>query len=74
MQANISDLLCEKRAAQRLGLSIATLRRRRLLRLPPAWVKLGARILYREEDLSNFVLANVVKPTGLGRPETEEAW
>ena len=56
------ELRNEKQAAQRLGLSVATLRRRRLLRQPPAWVKLGARVLYRSNDLDDFVQANLVQP------------
>jgi hypothetical protein len=59
---NFGELLNEKEAAKCLGLSVATLRRRRLLRQPPVWVKLGARALYRSEDLASFVMANLVKP------------
>ena len=36
------------------------MRRRRLFRLPPAWAKLGGRVLYREEDLEKFVTASLV--------------
>lgn len=60
-------LLNEHEAAQRLGLSVATLRRRRLLRQPPVWCKLGARVLYRAEDLTSFVEANIVQPAAGGR-------
>lgn len=56
-----TDLFDEREAARRLGLSVATLRRRRLLRQPPAWVKLGGRVLYRAVDLNAFVEANVVR-------------
>lgn len=61
------EILNEREAAVRLGLSVATLRRRRLLRQPPAWVKLGARCLYRAADLQAFVEANLVRPTGSDR-------
>jgi hypothetical protein len=54
----------EQEAAWWLGLSVGTMRRRRLLREPPAWVKLGGRVLYRESDLRAFVEANVVSVTG----------
>lgn len=54
-------LFDEREAAQRLGLSVATMRRRRLLRNPPAWVKLGRRVLYRKQDLESFVNANVIR-------------
>jgi len=53
-------LFDEHEAARRLGLSVATMRRRRLLRRPPIWVKLGGRVLYRNEDLVAFVEANLV--------------
>jgi hypothetical protein len=56
-----SVLFDEREAARRLGLSVATIRRRRLLRLPPAWVKLGGRVLYRPQDLVDFIDANVVE-------------
>jgi predicted DNA-binding transcriptional regulator AlpA len=56
-----TGLLNEREAARRLGLSVATMRRRRLLRHPPAWVKLGARVLYQSEELAAFVDANVVR-------------
>jgi predicted DNA-binding transcriptional regulator AlpA len=56
-----TELLNEREAARRLGLSVATMRRRRLLRHPPAWVKLGARVLYQSEELAAFVDANVVR-------------
>ena len=54
-------LLDENEAARRLGLSVATMRRRRLFRLPPVWVTLGGRVLYRPLDLDAFVEANVVQ-------------
>lgn len=57
-----THLLDEKEAGRRLGLSVATMRRRRLLRLPPAWVKLGGRVLYRPLDLDTFIEANLVQP------------
>jgi hypothetical protein len=54
--------LCDEReAARRLGLSVATLRRRRLNQQPPIWVKLGGRVLYRKQDLESFIEANVVR-------------
>jgi len=40
-----TELFSEQEAAQWLGLSVATLRRRRLFRQPPVWLKLGARVL-----------------------------
>ena len=67
-----TDLFDEREAARRLGLSVATMRRRRLLRRPPAWVKLGGRVLYRalELDAPNAVIAEA----GAINPETYPAW
>lgn len=62
-------LINEKQAAKRLGLSVATLRRRRLLRQPPPFVKLGNRVLYRAEDLTAFIAANIVRPSGAGQDQ-----
>jgi predicted DNA-binding transcriptional regulator AlpA len=56
------ELLNEREAARRLGLSVATLRRRRLNRQPPAWVKLGSRVLYRVQDLESFIQAHLIRP------------
>jgi hypothetical protein len=61
------NLLNEHQAAQRLGLSVASLRRRRLLQLPPAYAKLGARVAYRPQDLDEFIAANIVRPAGGGQ-------
>lgn len=63
-----TELLNEREAARRLGLSVATLRRRRLNLKPPVWVKLGGRVLYRGQDLESFIEANVVRlPEGTQR-------
>ncbi len=56
----VEMLLDEKEAARRLGLSVATMRRRRLLRQPPVWVKLGGRVLYRQQDLDAYIESCVV--------------
>ena len=55
-------LLDERESANRLGLSLATLRRRRARGLPPAWVCLGKRILYRAQDLDDLIEASLVRP------------
>jgi len=60
------ELHNEREAALKLGLSVATLRRRRRRRQPPAWVKLGSRVLYRQKDLDAFVEANLVRPSSGG--------
>ncbi len=58
---SLAELCDEREAARRLGLSVATLRRRRLRRQPPVWAKLGSRVLYRKQDLESFIEANVVR-------------
>jgi hypothetical protein len=61
-------LIEERDAARFLGLSVFTLRRRRLLRQPPNWVKLGARVLYKKKDLESLIDASVVHvPTADGK-------
>jgi hypothetical protein len=55
------QLFDEREAARQLGLSVATMRRRRLFRQPPAWLKLGSRVLYRAAELEAFVEASVVQ-------------
>jgi hypothetical protein len=57
---NEMELFNERVAARFLGLSVSTMRRRRLLRQQPAWVKLGARVLYKKKDLESFIDASVV--------------
>lgn len=54
-------LLTEKDIAALLQISIPTLRRWRMLRTGPAFVKLGALVRYRPEDLSAFMEAGKEK-------------
>jgi hypothetical protein len=56
-----TELCDEREAAGRLRLSVATLRRRRRHRQPPAWVKLGSRVFYRKKDLESFIDTNLVR-------------
>jgi hypothetical protein len=51
----------EKVAKDRTGLSYSTLRRRRKLRLPPDFVKLGDRVFYTDEALDNFIEENTIR-------------
>lgn len=48
-------LLTETEAADFLGFSTKTLQKRRWLRQPPKFVKLGRSIRYRIEDLESYV-------------------
>lgn len=58
-------LLNERDASRLLGLSLATLRRRRAQGSPPRYVKFGRLVRYRRADLASFVtdsLANTGNP------------
>ncbi|RJP75010.1 MAG: DNA-binding protein [Desulfobacteraceae bacterium] len=54
--------LNEHHAANRLGLSVQTLRNWRHLCKGPAYIRLGRRIIYREEDLQIFEDSNRIEP------------
>jgi predicted DNA-binding transcriptional regulator AlpA len=60
----MTNLLTERECAERLALSLATLRRRRCEGRPPKWIKIGASVRYRLEDLEEFIDASVVKLDG----------
>jgi predicted DNA-binding transcriptional regulator AlpA len=54
-QNTADDLLTEHEAARLLKVSVATMRRRRLFRQPPDFVKLGASVRYRLESIQRFI-------------------
>ena len=49
------ELLTEHEVAQLLKVSVATIRRRRLFRQPPDFVKLGASVRYRREAIQRLI-------------------
>lgn len=49
------SLLDERQVAQLLNISVATLRRRRLLKLPPDWLKIGASVRYQPATIAAFL-------------------
>jgi len=51
----LETLLTERDVAGLLKVSIATIRRRRLLGQPPAWIKVGASVRYSPSELAGFV-------------------
>lgn len=51
----LEDLLTEHEVAKLLKVSIATIRRRRLLRHPPDFVKIGASVRYRREAIQRLI-------------------
>jgi excisionase family DNA binding protein len=57
----MSNLMTEEEVSKRLSVSLASLRRWRLLRKGPVFVKVGSLVRYRPEDLDAW-LASL--PTG----------
>lgn len=53
--AEPQSLWNEHQVAAHLGISVATLRRWRLLNKGPKWIKLGACVRYRPEDIEAFI-------------------
>jgi predicted DNA-binding transcriptional regulator AlpA len=57
----VSNLLNEYDVAERLHMSVATVRRYRLFRQGPRYLKIGASVRYKPEDLSAWLES---RPTG----------
>ena len=57
----MQTFLNEQEVSQRLNISVATLRRWRLEKRGPTFVKVGSHVRYRPEDLDSWVAA---LPTG----------
>lgn len=53
----------EKGTAQYTALSVATLRKRRRLGLPPAFIRIGRRVIYSRADVDEFLAGQRVVPT-----------
>jgi hypothetical protein len=51
----LEQLLTEHEVAKILRLSVATIRRRRLLKQPPTWIKIGASVRYTPQSISAFL-------------------
>lgn len=51
----LDKLLNEHDVARITGLSVATIRRRRLLKQPPKFIKLGAAVRYRPTDVAAWI-------------------
>lgn len=54
-----SSLMTEHEVARFFNVSLTTIRRRRLLRQPPEWIKIGASVRYRSEAIQRFVEDNL---------------
>jgi hypothetical protein len=50
--------LTEHDVAAILNVSVATIRRRRLFKRPPDWIKIGASVRYKREAVLRFVDSN----------------
>jgi hypothetical protein len=55
-------LLRESAVERDYGLSGSYLRKRRWLRLEPAYIRIGRAIYYHRSDLEKFIAANRVEP------------
>jgi len=62
----IETLLNEYDVARITGLSVASVRRWRLLRQGPKYLKIGAAVRYKPEDISAWLES---RPSGGGHPE-----
>ena len=63
----ISDLIPEGEYAAQRGVSIRTIQRERATRTGPAFIKIGKKIFYRPEAISDWLLANEqVQPRAAG--------
>lgn len=55
MHNALENLLNEKAVARITGLSVASVRRWRLLRQGPRYIKIGAAVRYKPEDISAWL-------------------
>ena len=62
----LDNLLSEHDVARITGLSVASVRRWRLLRQGPKYLKIGAAVRYKTEDISAWLES---RPPGGGNPE-----
>ncbi len=51
----IENLLNEHEVARITGLSVATIRRRRLFKMPPKYLKISSAVRYRREDIAEWL-------------------
>jgi len=63
-QNSLEELLTEHDVARITGLSVASVRRWRLIRIGPKYIKIGAAVRYRTEDVAAWLQS---RPTGGGR-------
>ena len=63
------DLLTEHDVSKQLHVSLASLRRWRLLRRGPQFIKVGALVRYRPEDVEEWLAGQPTGGASLGRRE-----
>jgi predicted DNA-binding transcriptional regulator AlpA len=63
LQQGWTHLLNDQEVAAILHVSVATVRRWRLLRRGPIYVKLGASVRYRQQDLRDYIDRLASAPT-----------
>jgi len=54
-QSSLKSLLTEREVARLTAMSVASVRRWRLLRKGPVYVKIGSAVRYRPEDISTWL-------------------
>ena len=64
--STLETLLNEHDVARITGLSVATVRRWRLLRRGPKYIKIGAAVRYHPQDFAAWLAS---QPTGGAKPE-----
>ncbi len=52
----------ERATAHYMSVSVATLRKRRRLGLPPVFIRVGRRVIYSRPDVDSFLAAQRVTP------------
>jgi hypothetical protein len=55
-------LLTQTEVVDRLGVKVATLRKRRLLQRPPAYHKIGRSVRYASADIEQFLIGQRIEP------------
>jgi Helix-turn-helix domain len=65
-------LMTEEEVARRLNVSVASLRRWRLLKKGPVFIKIGPLVRYRPEDLDSWLSA--LPKGGNSDPSSESDW
>ncbi len=65
IEHNLSELLTEHDVARVTGLSVASVRRWRLLRQGPRYLKIGSAVRYKPEDVAAWLQT---RPTGGEHP------